>query len=241
MKYTNPNNTVINNLVMVAQTAANEDIRYKAINELWNICGERLAGIMAGKSYKIDSDFSLNGYTPKERRDNLLGNAFFVFYNAVATFNPDLGVPFLAYTAQKSNWFLADEKRDNSKRNKREKLVDFSLECHNDFKNDFENASETARMVKILKETADDEHFEKDSFWEDATRLLYREIKDNVKLSQYIQVARTLCEEGEEYSDAEIARRMGCTRACIGQYRKMLIHTMEEKGLLEEFTQLMAA
>lgn len=237
MKYNTPNNTVINDLITVAQTAADKRVRDKAIYELWDICGERLAGIMVGKSYKMDSDFSLNNCSPKERLDNLSYDAFTVFHNAVETFNPDLGVPFLAYTVQKSNWFLADAKRNNTKHSKREKCVDFSMECCSKIANTTENAY----MIEAFKKTEHSDTIVNDCDWKDAAQLLYREIKDNAKLSKYIEIARTLCEEGEEYSDAEIARRMGCTRACIGQYRKMLVHTMEEKGLLGEFTQLMAA
>ncbi|SMG31120.1 hypothetical protein [Fibrobacter sp. UWB13] len=69
---TNTNNAAINNLIAIAQTAANEDIRNKAINELWDLYGDQIAGIMAGKSFQMDSDFSLKGYSPKERQDSLL-------------------------------------------------------------------------------------------------------------------------------------------------------------------------
>ena len=237
MKHSNSSTNAINNLITIAQTAADKRVRDKAINKLWDICGNRIAGIMAGKSYQMDSDFSLKGCSTKERIDNLSYDAFSVFHNAVETFNPDLGVPFLAYTAQKSNWFLADAKRNNSKHSNREKCVDFSLECCSNL----ENTPENAYMIEAFKKTAHSDTIENDCDWKDAAQLLYREIKGNAKLSLYIKVARTLCEEGEEYSDTEVARRMGCTRACIGQYRKALIHTMEEKGLLAEFTQLMAA
>ena len=237
MRVLNISNTVINNLITVAQTAANEDVRNKAIHELWDICGDRIAGIMAGKSYKMDSDFSLNSYSPKERQDNLLGDVYFLFYNAVTTFNPNLGVPFIAYTTQKSSWFLATEKRKNSKRSHREESVDFSLECSLNT----ENTPETTRMMEILKGISHEDHFESDGYWKDAAQLVRRTIKQNSKLSKFFTVSMELCKEGEDYSDAEVARCMGCTRACVGQYRKALIRMMEENGLLAEFTQLMAA
>ena len=109
MKHTNPT-TAINNLIMAAQTATNEVDRDKAINELWELCGDSIIGIMAGKSYQMDSDFSLRGSSPKDRKDNLLGDAYFIFYNAVATFNLDLGVPFIAYTTQKKQLVLGHRK-----------------------------------------------------------------------------------------------------------------------------------
>lgn len=58
------NTAAINNLIMVAQTTSNEDVRNKALSELWDICGNRIAGIMAGKSYQMDSDFCLKGCSP---------------------------------------------------------------------------------------------------------------------------------------------------------------------------------
>lgn len=237
MKHTNPTTATINNLITVAQTTTNEDVRNKAIQELWDICGDRIAGIMTGKSFQIDSDFSLNDCSPKERQENLMGNAYYLFYNAVATFNPDLGVPFIAYTTQKSGWFLADEKRKNSKRSKREVSVDFSLECSPNI----ESTPEISRMMEILKKIAHEDHFEGDSYWKDAVQLVRRTIKQNPKLNKYFTVSMELCKEGEDYSDAEIARNIGCTRACIGQYRKALIRMMKENGLLEEFNLLMAA
>jgi len=238
MKHTNNTNTAaINNLIVVAQTAANEAIRDNAINKLWDICGDSIVGIMAGKSYQMDSDFSLRGSSPKERQENLLGDAYFVFYNAVATFNPDLGVPFIAYTTQKSSWFLATEKRNNAKRTNREKCIDFSLECGRSS----ESNSETARIVTILKNLASSDSFESDCDWEDAVELVYRTIGHNNKLCEYFTASLDLCKEGEDYSDAEIARHMGCTRANVGLYRRALIRTMKENGLLAEFSHLMAA
>ena len=231
------NNAAINNLITIAQTATNEALRNKAINELWDICGDQIAGIMAGKSYQIDSDFSLKGMSPKERQDYLLGNAYYLFYNAVTTFNPALGVPFIAYTTQKSSWFLADEKRNNSKRSKREENVDFSMECCPGI----EMAPEMSRMMEIFKEIAHTDHFENDCYWEDALQLVCKAIKSSPRLCDYLSASLELCKEGEDYSDAEVARRMGRTRANVGQHRKALIHLMEENGLLKEFTQLMAA
>ena len=234
---TNTTNTAINNLIAIAQSTSNMDLRDKAINELWNICGGQIAGVMANKSYQINSDFSLNGMSLKERQDSLLGNAYFLFYNAVSTFDPNLGVPFVAYTTQKCNWFLADEKRNNSKRSKREEHVDFSLECGSNV----ENVPELTHMVEILKGIAREDHFVEDCYWEDAVKLVCRTIKQNPKLCKYFAASLELCKEGEDYSDANVARRMGCTRACVGIYRKALIRTMKENGLLQEFTLLMAA
>ncbi|SHM75294.1 hypothetical protein [Fibrobacter sp. UWB7] len=236
MNQTN-NTAAINNLIAIAQTAVNEDVRNKAINELWGLCGDQIAGIMAGKSFQMDSDFSLKGYSPKERQDSLLGNAYYLFYNAVATFNPSLGVPFIAYTTQKSSWFLATEKRNNSKRSKREEYVDFSLECGPST----ESSPEASRMMEIFKGIAHKDRFENDCYWEDAVQVLSHAIQNSPKLSKYFEASLEVCKEGDDYSDANVARYMGCTRACVGQYRKALLRMMEENGLSAEFNQLMAA
>ena len=96
-------------------------------------------------------------------------------------------------------------------------------------------------MMEILNGISHEDNFESDCYWKDATQLIRKTLNRSPKLSEYFEASLKLCAEGEDYSDAEIARYMGRTRACIGQYRKALLRIMQENGLLAEFTQLMAA
>ena len=219
------NSSAFNNLIAVAQRASDMEVRNKAVRELWNVCGNQIVNVMAGRSYRMGADFSLYGCSLEEYQDNLQGEAYFLFYNAVSTFNPNFGVPFVAYVTQKSRWFLADEKRNNAKRSMREEVVDFSLECSYASE---ENPT-TLRMMEIFKEITYENHFEDECYWKNAARIIQLAIRKNPKLDRYFTTSLELCKAGESYSDAEVAKCLGCTRARVGQYRKLLIQIVLQK------------
>ena len=195
-----------NRLVAVVQNSANAEVRARALQELWEIHGARLVGIMAKKSYWIDSDFSLRGCTLGERRGDQSGKAYIVFHNAVMSFDLGAGVPFGAYIAQKGNWCVEDEKRENSRRGNYEEVVDFSTEDY---------ASE-----EVGPDDAEP--------WKLAIRRIYQATEQNPRLHRYVGIWMDLLREEREYSDAEVARRMGCTRANVGLYKKAVIRMMQE-------------
>ena len=235
---TQANTINLNDIVMAAQNASNEDLRAVAMNELWDLCGTRIANLMAGKSYVIDSDFSLWDCTPSERRDSLMGDAFFVFYDAVMKFDATLGVPFMAYITQKISWNLASAKRENAKHSKREKCTDFSLEGSSYSEGD---SYEESNMINTLKSLQSDDDFEEDCYRKDGITAIQHILKGNQKLQDYFNATQEICNDGDTYSDAEAARRLGCTRANVGQLRRRLMQLLIENGLVRDCRMLMAA
>lgn len=173
-------------LIKKAQNAKNEETRSKALAELWGIFGDRV------------------------RRKNQFGKAFLVFRNAVLTFDPGLGVPFLAYVAQKANWALASERRNKIKLESREIPCDDIPERFQDREN-----------VDV----------EAECFRKDAILAIKRVANTERRLAAYFNACQEVCEAGFDCSDAEVARHMGCTRASIGLYRKKLVRLLAERGL----------
>lgn len=173
-------------LIKKAQNAKNEEIRSKALIELWGIFGDYV------------------------RRRNQFGKAFLVFRNAVLTFDPGLGVPFLAYVAQKGNWALANEQRNKFKLESRE------IPC-DDIPERFQDG------------VSDD--IEADCFRKDAILMIKRVANTERRLAAYFNACQEVCEAGFDCTDAEVARHMGCTRASTGLYRKKLVRLLAERGL----------
>ena len=223
-------------LIAVAQTAANADDREQAMLELWDIHGARLAAIMAKTSYRLDSDFSYRDCSPQQRRANLAGDAFFVLHKVVLEFDLDAGVPFEAYIAKKGNWCVATEKRKNSKRGSRETCYDFDKIPSNG-----RTPEEDDDFKSIRRALASDEGFEKACMDRDALDAVYRVTESVPRLHKYVGVCRELCREDFDYSDAEVARRLGCTRANVGVYKKQVARLMEEDPRLRDICPRTAA
>ena len=59
------NTTDTNRLITVAQTASTAEEREQACHTLWSIYGDRFMGVVAKASYLINSDFNLQGCSPK--------------------------------------------------------------------------------------------------------------------------------------------------------------------------------
>lgn len=218
-----------NRLIAVAQTASNADDREQAMLDLWEIHGARLVGIMAKTSYRLDSDFSYRGCTLKERQANLAGDAFFVFHKVVQEFDLNAGVPFEAYIAMKGNWRVSTEKRENSKRGKHEVCYDFERIPSNG-----RTPEEDEDYKTIRRALACNGGFEKTCMDKDALDAVYRVTDSVPRLHKYVGVCRELCREDFDYSDAEVARRLGCTRANVGLYKKELVRMMEEDRRLAD-------
>ena len=225
-----------NRLIAVAQTAANADDREQAMLDLWEIHGARLVGIMAKKSYWIDSDFSYRGYSPMERRANLAGDAFFVFHKVVLEFDLNAGVPFEAYIAMKGNWRVSTEKRENSKRGKHEVCYDFDA-----IPSKGRTPEEDEDFKAIRRAFARNGGFDKTCMDRDALDTVYKVTESVPKLHKYVGICRELCREDFDYSDAEVARRLGCTRANVGVYKKQVARLMEEDPRLRDICPRTAA
>ena len=224
------NHVETDRLIAVAQTATRAEEREQAVFDLWKIHGDRLTCIMAKTAYRISSDFSQKGFSPKERQQSLAGDAFMVLHGAAMDFDPDAGVPFAAYIAKKGNWHVQGEKRKNSIRAKYEKSVDFSLESLSSS----EEPGEDRDLRLLRKATACGPDFVEDIHNDDRIRKIYRATEQTPKLYKYFDTSVELVEDGYEYSDAEVARRLSCTRANVGLYKKSLNRLAQEKGLLDD-------
>lgn len=235
---TQPNTIDINALIMEAQNATNDDVRSDAINELWKNCGNSVVNTMAGKSYTPDSDFSMRSFSPSERRANLMGDAFFVFYDAVMKFDANRGVPFMNYVNQKTTWQLSTDKRENTKHSMREKATDFSMECNSGYDTD---SYDEANIMNILKNLQSTDDFEERCYRKDAVRAIKQHIKGNHRLLHYFTVCQEICNDGDTCSDAEVARHLGCSRANVGQLRRKLYQELAECDLIRDCRMLMAA
>jgi hypothetical protein len=226
------NTTRTNRLIAVAQKAVNANDRDQALYELWDIYGKLLAGTMAKKAYQIDSDFDDRGDKAADRRRKQGGNAYIVFHEAVMSFDPSKGVPFAAYVVQKGNWRVEDDKRENSRRCKYQKSVDFSLEGKASSMDPCE--SEDLRTLREARDYADTRSFDEEMDWKEAFHKIDHATERDPRLHKYIEVCRELRNEDCDYSDAEVGRRMGCSRANVGVYKKKLIRLVREEGLLDD-------
>ena len=215
----------INSLVEAAQNARNGRIRSGALRLLWEIVGDTVMGNMIRKSYRINSDFDMIGDSPRDRREKLASDAYLFFCGAVMNFDQNLGVPFLAYIAQKVCWKLAADKRDNAKRDDRIKI---SSKMHEYVSDDI---TEEDAFAALLERTPNEEDVEGDCFRRDAILRIKRIAASDPKIAAYLETCQEVCNQGFKGSDAEVARYMGCTRASTGNYRKKLVRMLAEKGM----------
>ena len=172
------------------------------MHELWETHGPRLVSVMAKKSYQIGSDFSYRN-APEERRERMSGAAYIVFSNALRSYNPRSGVPFGAYLIQKGKWYVTDEKCVNSERSAHERPLSEASSCT--YMPDF--------VEKCL--------------WKDTLQRMYKATKNNPRLHKYFGTCLEMLNEGYEYNDAEVARRMGCSRVNVGQCKKAFVTMMK--------------
>ena len=215
----------INSLVEAAQNARNGRIRSGALRLLWEIVGDTVMGNMIRKSYRINSDFDMIGDSPRDRREKLASDAYLFFCGAVMNFDQNLGVPFLAYIAQKVCWKLAADKRDNAKRDDRIKI---SSKMHEYVSDDI---TEEDAFTALLERTPNEEDVEGDCFRRDAILKIKNIAASTPKIAAYFETCQEVCNQGFRGSDAEVARYMGCTRASTGNYRKKLVRMLAEKGM----------
>lgn len=223
----------INSLIGAVQNAANGLDRSRVLQRLWKTVGGTIMDQMAGKSFRMDSDFDMRGFSLKERQKNLAGDAYLLFFMATMDFDRTLGVPFLAYIVQKLGWKLATDKRDNAKRDAH---IRISSKMHENVSDEF---AEEDVFAALLERTPNEEDVEGDCFRKDAVLKIRRIAACDPKVAAYLECCQEVCNQGYRGSDAEVARYMGCTRASVGNYRKKFVRLLAERGL--DFDSLVAA
>ena len=222
----------INSLIVAIQNAATGLGRSRNLLRLWKIVEVTIMDQMAGKSYRINSDFDMRGFSLKERRKNLAGDYYLLFFMATMDFDRTLGVPFLTYIVQKLGWKLAADKRDNAKRDDRIKISSkMQINASEEF-------AEEDAFAALLERTPNEEDVEGDCFRRDAILRIKRIAASDPKIAAYLETCQEVCNQGYRGSDAEVARYMGCTRASTGNYRKKLVRMLSEKGM--DFNSLVA-
>ena len=224
----------INNLIAIAQTATSERVHDKAIYALWDILGNYFMALVAKNSFQISSDFSLNGCSPKERMANLAGDAYMVFCKAVQDFDLSMNVPFEAFFANKIRWHVADEKRKNSKRNKREKLdrdlknsddegysriVNEDMNPFTGERNDLECEFENVELIEIIR----------------------HRLAKNPRMLKAFDTMYEVSRDCDKYTDVEVAEALHCTRANTGKIKMNIRKFLIDCGLEDECRLLMAA
>lgn len=227
--------TKINDLIASAQTDPTAGNYKMAIHALWKYFGEAFTATLAKKSYLIDSDFSLKGSTPKDRRNSLASYAFILFCKAVSDFEPSRKVPFAAYIAKIGAWRLLDEKRKNSNRSKHEEL-----EKDTKYSDGEEDSYSRIDNCDVNPFTGERNFLESDSEKEDSIARIRECLADDPKVLHRFDVMYELCRLGE-YSDAEAARRLGCERANMKNVKKSIMQKLINSGLEYDCRLLMAA
>lgn len=240
MKRNNLQATQIANLVTLAKYGANADVRQQAANTLWTLCGEQIANVMLKNSYKYDSDREYRDMTPEKRQDTIFNKAYIAFREWVDSFDPSLGVPFLAYTSQKSGWLMQDDKRKNSRRCKRVDVFDPNGEADDDEK----GCSSKPKSVEdsaVNPFTGEVNSFERQMEWEDLVDKIRGVCQKKPKMLRFFDAMLQVIDEGDDCTDAKVAKKMGCTRANTGVQHKKFLQFMHDEGMEREFRQLLAA
>lgn len=230
-------------LITIAQDSTKHaNIRLGDTRKLWDIYGDYYLGLMAAKSRALNSDWSLQGMSDKDRCVRISGQVFCVFWNTVQKFDLGMGVNFMAHLTNMGKFDLKTAKRDNSKNTERMVFVDFSYEtCSNKKSNDPEKDEEDI-MCAIINEISSKNTFEKRAFHILAIEATKRAISGKKRLLEYLTVAFKVCHECPKgYTDAEVAERMKITRAQVGNLRRQVLELLESAGLIPKYRMIIAA
>lgn len=233
--------TQIENLVIVAKSDTNELVRQQAARALWALCGEQISGVMLKNSYKYDSDHAYHGLPAQTRLDDIAGKAYIAFLKWLDCYDLSRGVPFLAYTSQKSGWLMQDDKRKNSKRSRREKIHGKSGDSRNEDVETSPFDKELAENCDVNPFTGEVNSFEREKEWCDLVDKIRCVCQKNLKMLRFFDMMLLVIEEGDNCTDAKVAEKMGCTGANTGVQHKKFLQFMHDEGMDQEFRQLLAA
>lgn len=230
-------------LISIAQDSTKPaNIRLAATRRLWDIHGEYFLGLMAAKSRVMNSDWSLQGLSDKERGVHISDQVFTVFWKTVLKFDLTKGTPFLAHLTQMGEYSLKTAKRNNSKITEREVFIDFSLESRPNNPSKDPEKDEEGLMTMVINEISSKNEFEKRIFHMLAIEATKRAISNKKRLLEYFAVAIEIYNNStKRYTDAEAAERMKITRAQVGNLRRQLLELLECAGLLTKYRRIIAA
>lgn len=230
----------ITKLVSVAQNEGNQDVRKKATDMLWELCGDFILGVTTKNSIKIDSDHQLHGKSFAERSNTLMGICYELFLNCIEKFNPIFGVPFLAFVAEESRRLMLTEKRNNSRRSKKMNVVCLSDidKCSED---DEGGISSYLYNNDINPFTHEVNSFEAEMERESMENAVRGALQTKPELLHVFEIMQTVVDDGEKPSRANVAEKMGCTPQNAQYHIKKMCDLLVKRGLIHDFHLLMAA
>lgn len=230
-------------LITIAQDSTKHaNIRLGATRKLWDIYGDHFLGLMAAKSRALNSDWSLQGLSDKDRGMRISGQVFCVFWNTVQKFDLGMGVNFMAHLTNMGKFDLKTAKRDNSKNTERMVFVDFSYETCSYKKSNDPEKDEEGIMCAIINEISSKNTFEKRAFHILAIEATKRAISGKKRLLEYLTVAFKVCHECPKgYTDTEVADRMGICKVQVGNLRRQAFELLERAGLIPKYRMIIAA
>lgn len=230
-------------LITIAQDSTKHaNIRLGATRKLWDIYGDHFLGLMAAKSRALNSDWSLQGMSDKDRGMRISGQVFMLFWKVVLKFDLTKGVKFLAYLTNMGKWNLKTEKRDNSKMTERMLFVDFSMESRPNKPSKDPEMDEEGLMCAVINEISARNTYEKRVFHILASEATKRAISGKKRLLEFLATAFKVCHECPKgYTDVEVAERMKITRAQVGNLRRQVLELLESAGLIPKYRGILAA
>ena len=82
---------------------------------------------------------------------------------------------------------------------------------------------------------------ENNVYLKDAIDAIRRSLVGKATLLRYFDTLVDICYDGLNPTDADAARRMGCTRASTNNYRKQLLQHLNDYNLVEDCRMALAA
>ena len=230
-------------LIGIAQDPAKPThIRIGATKWLWNMHGEYFLGLVAAKSRAMNSDWSLQGLSDKDRSVRISGQVFTVFWKVVQNFDLTRGTPFLAHLTNMGEYSLKTAKRDNSKITEREVFIDFSLESRPKNPSKDPEKDNEALMGAIISEISLKNEFEKRVFHMLAIEATKRAISNKKRLLEFLTIAfEVCCDSDKGYTDTEVASRMKISKVQVGNIRRQMLELLESAGLIAKYREIVAA
>ena len=218
------------------------NIRLGATRKLWDIYGDYYLGLMAAKSRALNSDWSLQGLSDKDRCVRISGQVFMLFWKVVLKFDLTKGVNFVAYLTNMGKWDLKTVKRNNSKKTEREVHIDFSLESRPNKPSKDPEMDEEGLMYAVINEISARNTCEKRVFHILAIEATKKAISDKKRLIDFLAVAFDVCRECRKgYTDTEVANRMGISKVQAGNMRRQVYMLLESAGLITKYREVIAA
>lgn len=234
-----------NNLIRIAHgdVSADGSVRNAAISRLWGIYG---GWVMESALYlcrKIQPDFSLNGLSRERLLVALSSRVYEIFVNAVMKYDATQMASLKTYVRNEVEYRFKDDKRDNSERSAHEVAVKEMPERSGKDNNcggkvGVEKAEKEPGDLTSVSSMNDNEYM---LLWQEMYESVQNALEGYGELQEFLEKFLEVlqyCERGEV---AEVAERLGISRATIYNYLKNVRTILKGKHLDQKFMLLLAA